>query len=108
MIQVILNADDFGKSPERNRAIDDSFKEGLISSAGLIVTGKFLQDAVKYIEKSNYVNKIHLHFNLSANLLHEGSEDAPISDAMRTDSFFCKDDLFIPYKGLPRGFFKSF
>ncbi|MBR1595531.1 MAG: ChbG/HpnK family deacetylase [Phocaeicola sp.] len=43
MIRLIINADDFGKSPWRNRAIDDAFKMGLISSAGLIVTGKHLK-----------------------------------------------------------------
>ena len=46
MTQIIINADDFGKSLERNRAIDDAFKQGLICSAGLIVTGKFVQSAV--------------------------------------------------------------
>ena len=48
MVKIILNADDFGKSVERNRAIDDSFKQGLIRSAGLIVTGKHLQEAVDW------------------------------------------------------------
>lgn len=60
MKQVILNADDFGKSPNRNRAIDDCFRLGLISSAGLIVTGKHLKDAVEYINKGGYAGKIHL------------------------------------------------
>ena len=102
MTKVIVNADDFGKSPGRNRAIDDSFKQGLISSAGLIVTGKYLQDAVNLINEGGYCDRIHLHLNLSANLLHEGSEDAPLTDAMRKDSFFCSEDgKFLPYKGLP-------
>lgn len=46
MTQLIINADDFGKSLERNRAIDDAFKQGLICSAGLIVTGQYLQSAI--------------------------------------------------------------
>ena len=44
MVRIILNADDFGKSVTRNQAIDDSFKQGLIRSAGLIVTGKHLYE----------------------------------------------------------------
>lgn len=101
MTKVIVNADDFGKSPERNRAIDDSFKQGLISSSGLIVTGKYLQDAVKLIKAGGYYDRIHLHVNLSANLLHEGSEDAPLTEAMQKDPFFCSEDgIFLPYKGL--------
>jgi predicted glycoside hydrolase/deacetylase ChbG (UPF0249 family) len=46
MKQVFLSADDFGRSHERNLAIDDAFKKGLIRSTGLIVTGQYLQDAV--------------------------------------------------------------
>jgi predicted glycoside hydrolase/deacetylase ChbG (UPF0249 family) len=103
MIQVVLNGDDFGKSPERNRAIDDSFKMGLIRSASLIVTGKYLQDAIEYIKKGNYVEKVHLHINLSTAPIKksEGSEDIPLTDAMKKDPFFCIDGKFKPYKGLP-------
>lgn len=104
MIVIIRNADDFGKSPGRNRAIDESFKQGLIDSAGLIVTGKYLMDAVSFIKDGGYANRIHLHFNLSTNLLSEGSEDVPLTEAMRKDPFFCIDGAFAPYKGLPRKF----
>ena len=104
MVKIILNADDFGKSIGRNRAIDDSFKQGLIRSAGLIVTGKHLQEAVDYINQGGYVEHIHLHMNLSANLLHEDSDDIPLTEAMRKDPFFCKDGKFKKYKGLPHSF----
>lgn len=104
MVKIILNADDFGKSVERNRAIDDTFKQGLICSAGLIVTGKHLQEAVDYMNEGGYVGNIHLHFNLSANLLHEDSEDIPMTEAMRKDPFFCIGGKFKKYKGLPHRF----
>jgi predicted glycoside hydrolase/deacetylase ChbG (UPF0249 family) len=100
MKKIIINADDFGKSPNRNRAIDDSFKQGLVSSAGLIVTGQYLQDAVNLMNRGGYVDKVHLHFNLSANQLHEDSDDRPLSDGMRNDKFYCKDGKFIKYHGL--------
>lgn len=51
MKQVILSADDFGRSLERNKAIDECFKNGLIKSAGLIVTGQYLQDAVNLMNR---------------------------------------------------------
>lgn len=104
MVRIILNADDFGKSPERNRAIDDSFKMGLIRSAGLIITGKYLQDALRYINNGDYIGKVHLHINFSTAPLDksEGSEDVPLTTAMKMDSSFCKDGKFKPYKGLPR------
>ena len=101
MVKIILNADDFGRSAERNRAIDDCFKQGLITSAGLIVTGKYLQDALNYINSGGYVEKIHLHVNLSTSLRDEDPEDIPLTEAMRKDPFFCKDGKFKKYKGLP-------
>ena len=103
-MKIILNADDFGKSPGRNRAIDDSLRQGLVSSAGLIVTGKHLKEAVDYIDAGGYHEKIHLHLNLSANLLHEDSDDTPLTEAMRKDPLFCTNGKFKAYKGLPRKF----
>lgn len=101
MVRVIINADDFGKSPERNRAIDDAFKQDLVSSANMIVTGQYLQDAVNKAIEGGYVNRLHIHFNLAANLLHENSEDIPLTEAMKNDPFFCKDGKFLNYHGLP-------
>lgn len=101
MVKIIVNADDFGKSIARNRAIDDSFNQGFICSAGVIVTGKHLQEAVDYMMRGGYAGHTHLHVNLSANLLHEDSEDIPLTDAMKKDPFFCKNGKFAPYKGLP-------
>lgn len=61
MRQIIINADDFGKSPGRNMAIHDSFIQGLISSAGLIVTGKYLPEAIALMNEGGYVEKVYLH-----------------------------------------------
>lgn len=107
MTKIILNADDFGKSPERNKAIDYAFKQGLICSAGMIVTGKYLQDAINYISHGDYVKNIHIHFNFSTSPIRisEGSEDAPLTDAMKMDSYYCMEGKFKPYKGIPQGVF---
>lgn len=59
MRQIIINADDFGKSPGRNMAIHDSFIQGLISSAGLIVTGKYLPEAIALMNEGGNVEKVH-------------------------------------------------
>lgn len=104
MKRVILNADDFGKSPQRNQAIDDAFKQGLINSAGLIVTGQYLQEAVDYAKSGGYLNHLHLHFNLATNLLRENSNDIPLTETMRSDPFFCHAGKFLKYRGLPTQF----
>ena len=102
-MRIILNADDFGKSPGRNIAIVDSFKQGMIFSCGMIVTGKYLRHAVELMNAAPEVSwaDVHLHVNLSANLFREGSEDAPLSEVMRRDPFFCKSGKFKFYHGLP-------
>ena len=101
MKQVFLSADDFGRSPNRNKAIDESFKNGLIKSAGLIVTGQYLQDAVNQMNDGGYVAHVHCHFNVSGNIKGENSLDKPLTEKMAKDKSFCKDGLFKPYTGLP-------
>ncbi len=101
MKQVFLSADDFGRSPERNMAIYEAFKKGLIKSAGLIVTGQYLQDAVCQINKGEFVEHVHCHFNVSSNINGEDSMDKPLTDRMAEDKSFCSDGLFNPYKRLP-------
>jgi predicted glycoside hydrolase/deacetylase ChbG (UPF0249 family) len=104
MQKVIINADDFGRSLERNRAINDAFMQGLISSAGLIVTGKNLQNAIDYINEGGYSKDVHLHINFSTSLKDEDPEDIPLTETMRNDSFFCEDGKFKKFKGLPHKF----
>lgn len=104
MVKIILNADDFGRSLERNKAIDDSFKQGLIRSAGLIVTGKCLQNAIDYINIGGYSKDVHLHLNLSTSLRDGNPEDIPLTETMRRDPFFCNEGKFFNYKGLPNKF----
>lgn len=66
----------------------------MIFSSGLIVTGQFVQNAVNYANNGGYLSYLHLHFNLSANLLNENSEDVPLTETMRKDPFFVKMESF--------------
>jgi len=101
MKQVFLSADDFGRNPNRNKAIDDSFKKRLIKSAGLIVTGQYLQDAVSLMNNGRYEEHVHCHFNISGNINIEESKDRPLTEQMSKDKSFCENGLFKPYTGLP-------
>lgn len=47
MKKIILSADDFGRSHERNLAIDTAFKNGFIKSAALLVNSEFSEEAAK-------------------------------------------------------------
>ena len=63
-MKIVLTADDLGKSPSRNDAIIEAFRDGYISSAGLMVTGAHLQDALEKMQmKGIEWDKIHLHLN---------------------------------------------
>ena len=46
MKTIVINADDFGRILERNDAIDNAVKCGLIGSITLMVNSLYTQDAV--------------------------------------------------------------
>lgn len=46
-VKVIINGDDFGKSPEVNEAIIGAFLVGTLTSCSLMVTGEAFEDAVR-------------------------------------------------------------
>jgi predicted glycoside hydrolase/deacetylase ChbG (UPF0249 family) len=111
MMQVILNADDFGKSPERNQAIDDSFNQGLISSAGLIITAGYLEDALNKAINGGYINRIHLHVNLSIGGSIQNPVYVPLTNAMKKNPYAGKNGHLVWYKNesfKSFGFFSTF
>jgi chitin disaccharide deacetylase len=59
--QLIVNGDDFGKSPEVNEAIIRSFRAGTLTSCSLMVTGDAFDHAVRLArENSGLAVGIHL------------------------------------------------
>jgi hopanoid biosynthesis associated protein HpnK len=46
MMQVIFNADDFGRSSSINRAVLQAHRDGVLTSASLMVTGDAVEEAV--------------------------------------------------------------
>lgn len=98
MVQIILNADDFGKSIEQNTAIDDSFKQGLICSAGLIINGRYSQDAINKAVEGGYIDKLHLHVNLSSGRLFVNPYYIPLTNAMKDNPFSGTNGHLIWYK----------
>jgi len=64
MKNIILSADDFGRSHERNLAIDCAMKSGFIKSAALLVNTKFTQEAVKMAHEGGWIENLHCHLNL--------------------------------------------
>jgi hopanoid biosynthesis associated protein HpnK len=51
-IQLIVNADDFGLSHEVNRAVIRAFREGVLTSCSLMVTGEAFEEAVQLAKEN--------------------------------------------------------
>src|SRR5512138_2803831 len=63
MKQLIINADDFGLSPEVNRAIIRGWREGILTSASLMVGAPAFAEAVK-MARENSGLQVGLHLTL--------------------------------------------
>lgn len=63
MKKLIINADDFGLSTGANRAVITAFREGILTSASLMVGGKAFEEAVS-LARENPGLQVGLHLTL--------------------------------------------
>ncbi len=63
-MKVIINADDFGGSVAVNQAVEISYKQGILTSASLMVTGDAFEDALQRIPRLPGLS-VGLHLVLS-------------------------------------------
>jgi len=63
MKQLIVNADDFGFSPEINQGIVEAFLKGIVTSTTLVANGKAFHDACQLAVQ--YALPTGIHFNLT-------------------------------------------
>lgn len=83
MLNLIINADDFGFSKEINNAIELCFERGIINSATLMANMPGSIDAVERVRLSNFSVGIHL------NLI----EGLPICSDLLNDPLLSNDGL---------------
>jgi predicted glycoside hydrolase/deacetylase ChbG (UPF0249 family) len=60
---LVINADDFGYCPKRNKGIVDAFLENKISNTTLLVNGLFAKEAADLALTHNI--PLGLHFNIT-------------------------------------------
>lgn len=60
-IRLIINADDFGSGPGRNRGIIEAYARGLVTEASLLATGAAFADAVKQAREVGMPVGVHLN-----------------------------------------------
>ena len=97
MKKIILSADDFGRSHERNLAIDYAFKNGLIKSAALLVNAKYTSEAVEMAKSGGYISHLHCHFNIASGEKFTGCSK-PLSERIKACTAWCRNGEFREYK----------
>ena len=64
-MQIIVNADDFGMTANKNRAIDQLMRKGICTNASLVVNTAYSDEAVRLAYEGGYQDRISLHLNLT-------------------------------------------
>jgi chitin disaccharide deacetylase len=64
-MSLIISADDFGLTPEVNKAIIQAFKLGIINRATAIANAPFFSEACELAHANGYENNIGVHFNIT-------------------------------------------
>jgi len=80
-MSLIISADDFGLTPEVNKAIIQAFKLGIINRATAIANSPFFSEACELAHANGYENNIGVHFNIT--------EGIPINPQMSRIPLFC-------------------
>jgi predicted glycoside hydrolase/deacetylase ChbG (UPF0249 family) len=81
--KIIVNADDFGMSPEVNRAIMQAFDMNLISSTTLMTNMPGFEEACELAHRHRLLGKVGMHLNLT--------QGYPLSVSIRQYSRFCDE-----------------
>ena len=92
---MIINADDFGYSESKNRAITDCFKNKQINRTTIMVNMPYAQEAKQLAEENGFSDCVGLHINLT--------EGRALSDECRNsvlcdENGFLKGTFHIPFK----------
>ncbi len=80
-MQIIINADDYGKDENATKAILESFRMGFITQTTLMVNTLWTKRAVDMAKAAGYADRIGLHVNLT--------EGMPLTEEMKSDRRFC-------------------
>lgn len=86
-MKIIVNADDFGLSQTRNKAVNYSLSQGICTQGSLIVNTPFSDEAVELAKSNGYADKLGLHINLTCSY--------PLSESIKRVASYCQDGLFV-------------
>ena len=63
--KIVVNADDFGMSHEKNVAIDSLMRSGVCTNTSLVINMPYTEEAVRMAFDGGYQDKVSLHLNLT-------------------------------------------
>src|SRR5262249_30210968 len=96
--RLIVTADDFGIAPEVNEAVEQAHRNGILSAASLMVTGRACADAVARARRNPKL-RVGLHLVLTDGAPALSPERIPdlldASGALRTDMVSAGIDIFL-------------
>lgn len=86
-MRIIVNADDFGMSHEKNVAIDELMKKGICTNASIVVNMESTEEAVNMAFEGGYQDRISLHLNLT--------EGEALTDDIQKLPLYYKNNKFV-------------
>ena len=84
MIRAIINGDDFGISPDVNKAICECFEKRILTGTTLMVNMPYADEAVKLAREYGFEEAVGLHLNLTSGM--------PLTEPIRKCPRFCRKD----------------
>lgn len=81
---LIVNADDFGKNDDINRAVCEAFDNGFITSTTLMANMPGAGAAYELACKGGFADKVGVHLNIT--------EGMPLTEAIRSNPLVCAPD----------------
>lgn len=81
---LIINADDFGKNSEVNKAITECFNKRIINRTTIMTNMPYAVEGYELASKNGFVEKVGIHLNIT--------EGTPLSDSIKLNPYFCDED----------------
>ncbi len=81
---LIVNADDFGKDHDINRAICEAFANGYITSTTLMANMPGAHEAYELASDNGFLGKVGIHLNIT--------EGMPLTGGIRNNPLICASD----------------
>lgn len=84
--EIIVNADDFGRSQTINKAISQCFALNIIQRTSIMVNMPYYKEAILIAKEENFFDKIGLHINLM--------EGEPLTESIKLFPEVCSNGIF--------------